>query len=341
MKNDQTTIRDIALKLGVSISTVSRALRNVEDINPETKRAVLETAKILNYEPNRIAQSLRSKKTNILGVVVPQINLHFFSSAISGIQEYASHHYYSVIISQSLESLQTEETAIHALISNRVDGLLISLSSETNHTDHLQQLIQKKIPIVLFDRVVDGLNATRVIVDDHDGAFKAVEHLIKTGCKRIAYVGGPPHLYISNQRKQGYLAALKKYNIEVDDTLIVCCDNLQTDPALKAEALLNTEERPDAFFCLNDPVAIMVMQVIKSKQLNIPNDVSIIGFTNEPVSQYIEPSLTTVSQPSYEIGEMAASLFIEQIENKESFVPVTKVLPTELVLRNSTRTNCK
>jgi DNA-binding LacI/PurR family transcriptional regulator len=281
---------------------------------------------------------LRSKKTNILGVLVPQINLHFFSSAISGIQEYASHHHYSVIICQSLESLQTEEAAIHALISNRVDGLLISLSSETNRTDHLQPLLQKKIPIVLFDRVADGLNATRVIVDDYDGAFKAVEHLIKTGCKRIAYIGGPSHLYISNQRKQGYLDALKKYNIEIDDDLIVHCDNLQTDPALEAEALLNRKERPDAFFCLNDPIAIMVMQVIKSKQLNIPNDVSIIGFTNEPVSQYIEPSLTTVSQPSYEIGEMAASLFIEQIENRESFVPVTKVLPTKLVLRNSTRT---
>ena len=341
MKNDQTTIRDIALKLGVSISTVSRALRNVEDINPETKKAVLEVAKKLNYEPNRIAQSLRSKKTNILGVVVPQINLHFFSSAISGIQEYASHHHYSVIICQSLESLQTEEAAIHALISNRVDGLLISLSSKTNHSDHLQPLIQKKIPIVLFDRVADGLNATRVIVDDHDGAFKAVEHLIKTGCKRIAYMGGPTHLYISNQRKQGYLDALEKYNMAVDDNLIIHCDNLQTDPALKAEALLSKKERPDAFFCLNDPIAIMVMQIIKSKNFNIPNDVSIIGFTNEPVSQYIEPSLTTVSQPSYEIGEMAASLFIEQIENKESFIPVTKVLPTELVIRNSTRADFK
>jgi DNA-binding LacI/PurR family transcriptional regulator len=337
MKNDQITIRDIALKLGVSISTVSRALRNVEDINPETKKVVLETAKKLNYEPNRIAQSLRSKKTNILGVLVPQINLHFFSSAISGIQEYASRHHYSVIICQSLESLQTEEAAIHALISNRVDGLLISLSSETNRTDHLQPLLQKKIPIVLFDRVADGLNATRVIVDDYDGAFKAVEHLIKTGCKRIAYMGGPSHLYISNQRKRGYLEALKKYEIRIDDDLIVHCDDLQIEPALKAEVLLNEKERPDAFFCLNDPIAIMVMQVIKSKQLNIPNDVSIIGFTNEPVSQYIEPSLTTVSQPSYEIGEMAASLFIEQIEHKESFVPVTKVLPTKLVLRNSTR----
>ena len=219
--------------------------------------------------------------------------------------------------------------------------MLISLSSETTHSDHLQPLIQKKIPIVLFDRVADGLNATRVIVDDHDGAFKAVEHLIKTGCKRIAYMGGPTHLYISNQRKQGYLDALEKYNMAVDDNLIIHCDNLQTDPALKAEALLSKKERPDAFFCLNDPIAIMVMQIIKSKNFNIPNDVSIIGFTNEPVSQYIEPSLTTVSQPSYEIGEMAASLFIEQIENKESFIPVTKVLPTELVIRNSTRADFK
>jgi DNA-binding LacI/PurR family transcriptional regulator len=193
----------------------------VEDINPETKKTVLEVAKNLNYEPNRIAQSLRSKKTNILGVVVPQINLHFFSSAISGIQEYASRHHYSVIICQSLESLQTEEAAIQALIANRVDGLLISLSSETNHTNHLQLLLQKKIPIVLFDRVVDEFTATRVVVDDHVGAFKAVEHLIKTGCKRIAYMGGPAHLYISNQRKRGYLDALKKYDIAIEDDLII------------------------------------------------------------------------------------------------------------------------
>lgn len=337
MKNTQATIRDLALKLNISISTVSRALRNAPDVNPATKKAVLELAKSLNYEPNRVAQSLRIKKTNTLGVVVPQINLHFFSSAISGIQEYAATHNYSVIICQSLESFKTEESTIHMLVSNRVDGLLISLSSQTDTADHLQVLQQKKIPIVLFDRVIDGLDATRVVVDDHDGAFKAVEHLIKTGCKRIAYIGGPKHLYISNQRLQGYLDALKKHNIEPNEGFIVHCKDLAKDPVKACQELLNKPDRPDAFFCMNDPIAILVMQVVKSKNIPIPEEISLVGFTNEPVSQYIEPSLTTVAQPSYEMGQVAATLFLEQLENKETYTPVTKVLPTELIIRNSTR----
>lgn len=337
MKNTQATIRDLAIKLDISISTVSRALRNAPDVNPATKKAVLELAEKLNYEPNRVAQSLRSKKTNTLGVVVPQINLHFFSSAISGIQEYAALHNYSVIICQSLESYKTEESTIHMLVSNRVDGLLISLSSETNHIDHLEPLVRKRIPIVLFDRVIEGLDATRVIVDDKEGSFKAVEHLIKTECRRIAFLGGPKHLYISEQRKQGYLDALQKYNIGIDDKLIVHCEDLIHEPSVAIGKLLDSKNRPDAVFCLNDPIAIQVVQVAKAKNLRIPEDLSIVGFTNEPVSQYIEPSITTVSQPSYEIGKVAATLFLEQLENKDTFEPVTKVIPTELIIRNSTR----
>lgn len=265
MKNTQATIRDLAIRLDISISTVSRALRNAPDVNPATKKAVLELAEKLNYEPNRVAQSLRSKKTNTLGVVVPQINLHFFSSAISGIQEYAALHNYSVIICQSLESFKTEEATIHMLVANRVDGLLISLSSQTNHIKHLEPLVRKKIPIVLFDRVIDGLNATRVVVDDRDGSFKAVDYLIRTGCKRIAYLGGPSHLYISEQRKEGYLDALKKHNLKIDTNLIVHCHDLINEPTEACAELLNSKERPDAFFACMIPSPFKLSRSLKQR----------------------------------------------------------------------------
>lgn len=337
MKNPQATIRDLALKLNVSISTVSRALRNAPDVNPETKKAVLALAKSLHYEPNRVAQSLRIKKTNTIGVVVPEIALHFFSTAISGIQEYAARHDYSIMITQSMESLRTEKLNIHMLVANRVDGLLISLSSQTNNVEHLEQLIAKKIPIVLFDRVSEQLQVSKVVVDDHDGAFKAVEHLVRTGCRRIAYVGGPDNLFISNQRLQGYRDALAKHNIAVDEMLVVHCGDLHIDPIQATKRLLDLPERPDALFCMNDPVAILAMQVLKERQVRIPEDVSVIGFTNEPVSQFIEPSLTTVAQPANAMGQTAAKLFIQQVERQQDFKPITKVLATELIIRRSTR----
>ena len=236
MKNTEATIRDIAIKLNISISTVSRALRGVADVNPATKKAVEEMAKRLNYEPNRVAQSLRIKRTNTLGIIVPEIALHFFSSAISGIQEEASRHGYSIMICQSLESYETEKQNVHMLASNRVDGMLISMSSETDDFRHIQQLVDKDIPVVLFDRVSESLPVSKVVVDDHDGAFKAVEHLVKTGCKRIAYIGGPTSFYISNQRKKGYLDALQQYGMGDNDQLIVHCRELHDDPAIQVRS---------------------------------------------------------------------------------------------------------
>jgi DNA-binding LacI/PurR family transcriptional regulator len=337
MKNTQVTIRDLALKLGFSISTVSRALRNASNVDPEKKKHVLELAEKLHYQPNRVAQNLRIKKTNTLGVVVPQINLHFFSSVISGIQEYAAMHNYGVMICQSLESLMIEQANIQMLVSNRVDGLLISLSSETNSFGHLQTLLDKRIPVVLFDRITDSVHANKVIVDDRDGASKATEYLVRTGCKTIAYIGGPEHLYISNQRLKGYTDALQRNAIQVDGDFIFHCHNLKSDVIAATDRLLSRNKRPDAILCLNDPVAVQVMQILKHKNIRIPDDISIIGFTNEPVSQFIEPSLTTVSQPADEIGRVAAALFLEQMEGKDDFEPVTKTLSTELLIRNSTR----
>jgi DNA-binding LacI/PurR family transcriptional regulator len=337
VRNAQTTIRDIAIKLNISASTVSRALRAAPDVNPETKKAVLELAEKLNYEPNRIAQSLRIKQTKTLGVIVPEINMHFFSSAISGIQEYCAEHDYSIMICQSMESVKTEKSNIHMLVGNRVDGLLISLSRETDNIDHLQQLINKNIPIVLFDRVSDDLDVPKVVVDDHDGAYKAVTHLIKTGCTRIAYLGGPENLYISKKREKGYLDALKDHNVANDQNLMIHCSDFNEEVIKGVHRLLSISPKVDAIFCMNDPIAIKAMQVLKEKQVKIPEHISIIGFTNEPSSSLIEPSLTTVSQPSHEMGKAAAEIFIDQLNRGEVAGPVTKVLETELIIRNSTR----
>lgn len=337
MRNSQATIRDLALKLRTSISTVSRALRNAPDVNPETKRAVLELARQLHYEPNRIAQSLRTKKTNTLGIVVPQLHLHFFSSAICGIQEYATAHNYGVMICQSLESLATEISTVQMLVSNRVDGLLISLSSETNDYDHLEVLAEKKIPVVLFDRVTDVLDFARVIVDDCTSAFNAVEYLIRTGCRRIAYLGGQDHLSISNERLKGYVQALTRNDLPIDQELIIHCNNFERDPVNAVRALCSGPNPPDAFFCMNDPIAVLVIQTLKAMNIRIPDEVSIVGFTNEPASELIEPSLTTVAQPSYQMGQVAVELLLQQIDQKESFSPVKKVIPTTLMVRRSTR----
>jgi LacI family transcriptional regulator len=336
MRNPQATIRDIAIKLNISISTVSRALRGAPDVNPETKKAVIEMAERLNYEPNRIAQSLRIKQTKTVGVIVPEINMHFFSSAISGIQEYCAEHDYSIMICQSMESVKTEKSNIHMLVANRVDGLLISLSRETENLDHLKQLVNKNIPIVLFDRVWDELNVSKVVVDDHDGAYKAVSYLIKTGCKRIAYLGGTENLYISKQRERGYLDALRDNNIAAKENLMVHCRDFNDEVVKGLHHLLSLSPSVDAIFCMNDPIAIKAIQVLKEKKIQIPEQISIIGFTNEPASSLIEPSLTTVSQPSHAMGKAAAEIFINLLTHEDA-EPVTKVLKTELIVRGSTR----
>jgi DNA-binding LacI/PurR family transcriptional regulator len=244
MKKQPATIRDIAIRLNISISTVSRALRNAPDINPETKKAVHEMAKNLKYEPNRVAQSMRSRKTYTIGVVVPEIVMHFFSSTISGIQEYAAEHRYSTVICQSMESDAIERSNIQMLISNRVDGLLISLSSQTKNYDHLYQLIERQIPVVLFDRVAHEVPVSKVIVDDHDGAFRATHYMIQTGCKNIAYLGGPEHLSINNERQRGYSDALRQSNLEVRDELIFH----------SIVPICMIQSRPSGIYCNTNPM---------------------------------------------------------------------------------------
>ena len=238
---------------------------------------------------------------------------------------------------QSNESYETELANIQALISSRVDGLLISISRETKNPDAIHHLLKKNTPLVLFDRVFDDINTSKVIVDDYEGALHAVSYIIKTGCNHIAYLGGPSDMSISNYRLQGYLDALKHGQV-AQAPLVVHCENLEEGAAKEAKKLLALDNPPDAIFCFNDPVAIKVMQVIKEKGLKIPEQISVVGFTDDPVSALITPSLTTVTQPSYEMGKTAAQLLIKHITTKEDdFKPEIKILKTSLAIRESTR----
>jgi LacI family transcriptional regulator len=340
MKFNQVTIKDIARELGISPSTVSRALKDHPDISAETKKAVNELADRLNYQPNIVALSLRQKKTNTIGVIIPEIVNTFFSTVISGIEDVAYEAGYNVILAQSNESYQREVTDMKALFNSRVDGMLLSLSRETTNFDHIESIISKGVPIVLYDRFYNNPNMSKVIVDDYVGAKEAVLHLIEQGCKRIAHLEGAPNLIISKDRLRGYQDALSESNLEIRENYTVVCPNNSFEEGQRAaQKLLSLPNPPDAIFASNDPMAMGAILAIKEKDLSIPNDVAVVGFSNYFFAQITDPSLTSVDQPGFEMGQEAARLLIRQIEAKDKeqddLAPETKTLKTKLIVRNS------
>jgi LacI family transcriptional regulator len=340
MKFNQVTIKDIARELGISPSTVSRALKDHPDISVQTKKAVNELADKLNYQPNIVALNLRQRKTNTIGVIIPEIVHFFFSTVISGIEDVAYTAGYNVILAQSNESYQREIIDLKALFNSRVDGMLLSISRETTNFDHIESIISKGVPIVFYDRMYNSPTSSKVIVDDYTGAKEAVNHLIEQGCKRIASINGAPNLIISIERSRGYSDALKENNLEVNDRYIENCPSGTFEEGKRAaNKLLSQSIIPDAIFANNDPMAMGAMMAIKEKGLKIPQDVAVVGFSNWFFGELMEPSLTTVDQPGFEMGQEAARLLIRQIEmkEKEDFEPQpeTKILKTRLIIRNS------
>jgi LacI family transcriptional regulator len=318
MKYNQVTIKDIARELGISPSTVSRALKDHPDISPQTKKAVNELAEKLNYQPNIVALSLRQSKTNTLGVIIPELVHFFFSTVISGI----------------------EDVAYKALFNSRVDGMLISVSRETNNFEHIEGILAKGVPMVFFDRVYENANSSTVIVDDLSGAKEATHHLIEQGCKRIAHLEGPPNLGITKQRLEGYLEALREAKMPIHKELIVSCPlGTIEEGKIATEQLLQSSNPPDAIFATNDPAAMGAMQAIKEAGLKIPKDIAVVGFSNWFFSALLDPPLTSVDQPGFEMGQEAAKLLIRQIEFKskdnEDPTPETKILKTRLIVRES------
>jgi LacI family transcriptional regulator len=337
LMSQQVTIKDIARELGVSPSTVSRALKDHPDISPATKAQVRELVEKLKYKPNAVALSLRSRKTNMISVIVPQIVHHFFSSVISGIEDVAQEGGYNVMIFQSNEKYEREVEIVQAIEANRAEGVLVSISKTTEKYGHFRDLVEKDFPFVFFDRVCDELDTDKVVVDDFNGAMTAVEYLIKTGCKRIAHLEAPQHLLIGYHRKRGYISALEKNGMEVDDRLIRKCDTIE-EAAVTVPELMKLEQPPDGIFAVNDMTAAGAINALKALNYKIPKDVSVIGFTDGLVSMVTDPPLTTVSQHGFDIGKKAATMLIDRIHNPNSGKkPYTEVIKTDLIIRGTTR----
>lgn len=337
MNKGQVTIKDIARVLKISSSTVSRALSNHPDISAETKKMVNDLAKQMDYHPDSIAQSLKNQRTNIIGVIVPEIKHRFFSAAISGIEDVAYNADYVIMVSQSNESFEREQINIRAMVSNRIAGLLISISQTTTNSDHFLLLKQRKIPFVFFDRVCEYIEASKVVVDDYNWAFKVVEHMILAGYKKIAHISGPKYLSISQERLQGYKAALTKYNIPINENMIIHGGLNEEDGSNGFRKLMLAGLKPDAIFAINDPVAIGTFEEIKKHGMKIPDNIALAGFSNNQIASVVDPPLTTVDQHPYEVGREAAKILISEIENKnESNMTVKKVLDTTLIIRKST-----
>jgi DNA-binding LacI/PurR family transcriptional regulator len=335
-KYKETTILDIARELNVSKSTVSRALKNHHSIGAVTKKAVLDLAKKYNYHPNNIAYSLSKKSTKTIGVIVPLLSHYYFSTVISGIEELAYKEGYKVIICQSAESYEREVIVSQTLLSSKVDGLIVSISRETNNSDHFKVYKQKNVPIVFFDRVCADLDVSSVVIDDYQGAFNAVEHLIKEGRRRIAHFAGPPMLKISLERIKGYKDALKKYGIPFDENLLIDCGSglEQENGSIAAQAMLDAGIKPDAIFAVCDPIAIGVMTTLKKNNIKIPEEIGVVGFCDEPIATVIEPPLSSLVQPAFKIGEISVELLLNQIKSPIPLVE-KKVLSAELKIRES------
>lgn len=328
------TIKDIARHLNISISTVSRALRNASDINPETKEAVLAVSNELNYQPNKLALSLRQKQTHTIGVIVPNLD-YVISTMVKGIDEVALEAGYTVMVCQSNESFGREIVNTRRLMESLVDGFIISLSSETKSVEHFKKIQERDIPIVVFDRITSDLIAPSVRLDNEEGGFVATEHLIEQGYKRMAILAGPKNLGVSNTRLEGYLNALKKHKIKKDNELIIHCDFNQDYAYFATKELLKLKKRPDAIFTISDRMAIGAMIAIKEKGLDMPGDIGLVGFNNEPILSLLTPAISSVEMPSFELGKLAAKLFIETVNNPNDMSHIEEVLKPRLIVRES------
>ncbi|MBX3253642.1 MAG: LacI family DNA-binding transcriptional regulator [Chitinophagaceae bacterium] len=309
------TIKDIARKLGISASTVSRALRGSTEINDTTRKMVQELAKELNYTPNPIALSLKEKKTKVIGVIVPEIANYFCSAVIAGIEDIAYNMGYHVVIFQSHERYEREIMNVKLLTSRRIDGLIISVSNETKKGDHLKELIDRGVPVVMFDRICDEVDTPRVVTDDARGAYDATNHLIQQGYKRVAHVTMAPHLSVTKNRMRGYMEALQKHKIPFQKKWIAQCDFDYANMKKAVQKLLKTNPKPNAILASGERLAISCFEVLKEMKQRIPGDIAMAGFFDNPVSRFTDPALTAVHQPTFDIGQSAARLLIEMIRN--------------------------
>lgn len=327
-----TTIKDIARTLNISISTVSRAMRDTYDVSPETRKKVLDLARDLNYKPNYNATALAKGSTHNIGIVLPFITNYYFSTVITGVQEAAHSAGFNIILFITNDSPETELSVIKNLFVTSLDGLLVCISSDSS--DHFQRIIDEGIPVVFFDRVANRINTSKVMQDDFNGAFEAVEHLIENGYDKIAHIAGPKELMFTQQRLQGYLAALQKHNFPVREEWIIHSGFSQDCGKEDTNRLLTCKEKPNAIFAVNDRKAIGVILELKSRNIAVGREMGVVGFTNDPVSAIVSPSLTTVAEPAFDIGKESCELLLKHIR-KKNFIPQERTLSGRLIVRES------
>jgi DNA-binding LacI/PurR family transcriptional regulator len=332
----QITIKDIALALRISTSTVSRALRDANDVNPETRKAVKALALELDYQPNKLAISLLNKQTHTIGVIIPNLD-YVLATMVKGIDEVALEAGYTVMVCQSDESFGREIVNTNRLLESLVDGFIVSVSSETKVYEHIKKIQNKKIPLVLFDRVINTLRAPKVRLDNIEGGVLATQHLIDQGYKKIAILAGPENLKISNKRMEGYLQTLKQNGLRVNKSYIIHCDFNQQYAYEATKELIAMKQRPDAIFTISDRMAIGAMQAIKEKGLRMPQDIGLVGFNNEPITSLVTPSISSVEMYAFEIGKATAKVFLEMLHSDVDMSDQEIVIKPKLFVRESSQ----
>jgi LacI family transcriptional regulator len=337
----KVTLKKLAEILGISPATVSKALKNYPDINENTKTRVLELAKSLNYQPNSLAQGLRNNESKIIGLVIPEIVHHFFSNIISGVIKSAEKKGYLVIILQSNESFEQEKSHLKKLMDKNVDGILLSLSDTTTEYKHIKQVIDRGIPIVMYDKISKLISASKVIIDDQKAAFNATQYLIDTGCKRIAHIRGDLKPQTTIDRFIGYKKALAKNNIDFDASLVYNCKGLTFKEGYKiAKKIINDHKNVDGVFAFTDLVATGVLKRFSEMSIQVPNQVSVMGFSDWFLTKITTPTLSTVHQPGYEMGQEAFEVLYRDIctlKKGDKIIPEIIEIPTYVVPRNSTK----
>lgn len=336
LQDKDITIYDLARKLNISPATVSRGLKDHPAISKKTKKRIFDLAKEMGYRSNNFARNLRKQTTNTIGVIVPRLNSYFMSTVIAGMEKVANDEGYNLIITQSSESAQKEIASARTMFNNRVDGLLVSLAYDTDEVAHFDVFSKKNIPLIFFDRVIDNKNCVNVLIDNRKAAYEATKHLIDQGCKRIVHITATPKRNVYIDRLNGYKQALADHNIKFRDEYVIISNLSQEAGTVAANTIKQMKPLPDGVFVANDNCAVGCMLGLKQSGVNIPGDIAFVGFNNDPVSTVVEPNLTTINYPGYEMGEIAARNLINHLNGTGSITSTnTILLRSELMVRDS------
>ena len=338
MNKKRTTLKDIANVLGISAAAVSKALNDDARISVKTKKAVKQVAKELNYQPNHLASALRKGKSKLVGVIVPRTNSHFFSSVVESMEGVLNKAGYNIIITQSNESFEKECNNIDTLLYLQVDGIIASMANETVDLSFYEKIKSNGIPLILFDRGENDLNVDYVGINDYASSHMIIEHLVAQGCKRIAHIGGYRRTRIFNNRIRGYIDAIKKHDLPHDDELLIESSLTLEDGRQQIKKLLALKNRPDAVYVASDYAALGALQVLKEKNIKVPEEIKLVGFGNEPFTSLVTPSITSISQHSKQIGKLAADTFLSYVDKEVVAQSLNKIiLDSELIIRDSSK----